>query len=189
MIQLTAEPFIQVIVDLQVPRMAFGRSCLIGDAAFALRPHIGVGTAKAADDAWQLGTAPTRSHRGICPRSAQGLGDSTTACGPARTAKGPRRGSQLAGRHLAGRRAAPVRAAGAWRQRSTGRRLTLPPCSSIGYGDRRMTIALVDLLEVTEGLRGNAEHGGQHPRWKPADGLTNADVVLVFRRAGVLDDD
>jgi 2,6-dihydroxypyridine 3-monooxygenase len=37
--------------------MAFGRSCLIGDAAFALRPHIGVGTAKAADDARQLGTA------------------------------------------------------------------------------------------------------------------------------------
>src|SRR5258705_10404205 len=37
--------------------MAFGRSCLIGDAAFALRPHIGVGTAKAADDAWQLGRA------------------------------------------------------------------------------------------------------------------------------------
>jgi hypothetical protein len=29
----------------------------IGDAAFALRPPIGVGTEKAADDAWQLGTA------------------------------------------------------------------------------------------------------------------------------------
>jgi 2,6-dihydroxypyridine 3-monooxygenase len=56
-VQRTAEPFIQVIVDLEVPRMAFGRSCLMGDAAFALRPHIGVGTAKAADDAWQLGTA------------------------------------------------------------------------------------------------------------------------------------
>ena len=56
-VQQTADPFIQVIVDLQVPRMAFGRSCLIGDAAFALRPHIGVGTAKAADDAWQLGTS------------------------------------------------------------------------------------------------------------------------------------
>ena len=37
--------------------MAFGRSCLIGDAAFVLRPHIGAGTAKAADDAWQLGNA------------------------------------------------------------------------------------------------------------------------------------
>jgi 2,6-dihydroxypyridine 3-monooxygenase len=57
LVRRTAEPFIQVIVDLEVSRMTFGRSCLIGDAAFALRPHIGVGTAKAADDAWQLGTA------------------------------------------------------------------------------------------------------------------------------------
>jgi 2,6-dihydroxypyridine 3-monooxygenase len=55
LVQRSVEPFIQVIVDLEVPRMAFGRTCLIGDAAFALRPHIGVGTAKAADDAWQLG--------------------------------------------------------------------------------------------------------------------------------------
>jgi 2,6-dihydroxypyridine 3-monooxygenase len=56
-VQQTADPFIQVIVDLEVPRMAFGRCCLIGDAACVLRPHIGVGTAKAADDAWQLGNA------------------------------------------------------------------------------------------------------------------------------------
>ena len=55
LIRRSIEPFIQVIVDLEVPRMAFGRTCLIGDAAFVLRPHIGVGTAKAADDAWQLG--------------------------------------------------------------------------------------------------------------------------------------
>src|SRR6202012_4777531 len=57
LVQQPAEPFVQVIVDLEVPQMAFGRSCLIGDAAFALRPHIGAGTAKAADDAWQLGNA------------------------------------------------------------------------------------------------------------------------------------
>jgi 2,6-dihydroxypyridine 3-monooxygenase len=57
LVRRTAEPFIQVIVDLEVPRIAFGRTCLIGDAAFALRPHIGSGTAKAADDAWQLGEA------------------------------------------------------------------------------------------------------------------------------------
>jgi 2,6-dihydroxypyridine 3-monooxygenase len=56
-VQRSAEPFVQVIVDLEVPRMAFGRSCLIGDAAFGLRPHIGAGTARAADDAWQLGNA------------------------------------------------------------------------------------------------------------------------------------
>ena len=57
LVQRSGEPFVQVIVDLEVPRMAFGRTCLIGDAAFALRPHIGAGTAKAADDAWQLGNA------------------------------------------------------------------------------------------------------------------------------------
>jgi 2,6-dihydroxypyridine 3-monooxygenase len=57
LVQRSAEPFVQVIVDLGVPRIAFGRTCLIGDAAFALRPHIGAGTAKAAEDAWQLGNA------------------------------------------------------------------------------------------------------------------------------------
>lgn len=47
---------------------------------------------------------------------------------------------------------------------------------------------VVDLLEGTESLCRNAEDSGQHPRWKPADGLTYADVVFVLRRTGVLDD-
>jgi 2,6-dihydroxypyridine 3-monooxygenase len=49
-----AEPFVQVIYDIEVPRMAFGRACLIGDAAFAVRPHAAAGTAKAAEDGWAL---------------------------------------------------------------------------------------------------------------------------------------
>jgi 2,6-dihydroxypyridine 3-monooxygenase len=53
----TAEPFIQVILDVDVPRIAFGRACLVGDAAFTLRPHVAAGTAKAAEDAWKLGEA------------------------------------------------------------------------------------------------------------------------------------
>ena len=53
----TAEPYIQVIVDVAVERMASGRVCLIGDGAFTLRPHIAVGTAKAAEDAWTLAAA------------------------------------------------------------------------------------------------------------------------------------
>jgi 2,6-dihydroxypyridine 3-monooxygenase len=53
----TAEPFVQVVFDVEVPRMAFGRVCLIGDAAFALRPHAAAGSAKAAEDAWKLGEA------------------------------------------------------------------------------------------------------------------------------------
>jgi 2,6-dihydroxypyridine 3-monooxygenase len=53
----TVEPFVQVVFDVEVPRMAFGRVCLIGDAAFALRPHAAAGSAKAAEDAWKLGEA------------------------------------------------------------------------------------------------------------------------------------
>ena len=53
----TAQPFLQVIYDIDVPRMAFGRVCLIGDAAFVVRPHAAAGTAKAAADAWALADA------------------------------------------------------------------------------------------------------------------------------------
>lgn len=53
----TAEPFVQLIVDVAVPRMVVGPVCILGDAAFALRPHAAVGTAKAAEDAWQLARA------------------------------------------------------------------------------------------------------------------------------------
>jgi 2,6-dihydroxypyridine 3-monooxygenase len=53
----TEHPFVQVISDIEVERMAFGRVCLLGDAAFALRPHAAAGTAKAAADAWTLAEA------------------------------------------------------------------------------------------------------------------------------------
>jgi 2-polyprenyl-6-methoxyphenol hydroxylase-like FAD-dependent oxidoreductase len=42
--------------------MAFGRVCLTGDAAFALRPHAAAGTAKAAADAWALAEALAATH-------------------------------------------------------------------------------------------------------------------------------
>lgn len=48
-------PMIQAIFDLAVPRMVFGRVCLLGDAAFGLRPHVAAGQAKACADAWALG--------------------------------------------------------------------------------------------------------------------------------------
>lgn len=54
-----AEPFVQAVYDIAVPRMAFGRVCLIGDAAFAVRPHAAAGTAKAAADGWALAEALT----------------------------------------------------------------------------------------------------------------------------------
>ena len=50
----TEQPFVQSIHDIEVDRMAFDRVCLLGDAAFAVRPHAAAGTAKAADDGWRL---------------------------------------------------------------------------------------------------------------------------------------
>jgi 2,6-dihydroxypyridine 3-monooxygenase len=57
LIRATPEPFVQVIIDVEVPAMVRGRVCLVGDAAFALRPHIAAGTAKAAADARALAEA------------------------------------------------------------------------------------------------------------------------------------
>ena len=54
LVTATAEPFIQAISDLAVDRMAFGRTCLLGDAAFVVRPHTAGATAKAAADAMAL---------------------------------------------------------------------------------------------------------------------------------------
>ena len=61
-VQRTRLPFVQVIFDIEVDQMAFGRVCLIGDAAFALRPHAAAGTAKAAADAWALAEALATTH-------------------------------------------------------------------------------------------------------------------------------
>lgn len=49
--------FLQVLFDVAVPTMAAGRACLIGDAAFAVRPHAATATAKGAEDAWALADA------------------------------------------------------------------------------------------------------------------------------------
>jgi 2,6-dihydroxypyridine 3-monooxygenase len=53
----TKQPYIQPVLDIAVPQMAFGRVALLGDAAFAARPHAAAGTAKAAADAWALADA------------------------------------------------------------------------------------------------------------------------------------
>jgi 2,6-dihydroxypyridine 3-monooxygenase len=54
MVLMAEHPFIQTVFDVEVPRMVFGRVCLLGDAAFAVRPHAAAGTAKAAAEAWSL---------------------------------------------------------------------------------------------------------------------------------------
>jgi 2-polyprenyl-6-methoxyphenol hydroxylase-like FAD-dependent oxidoreductase len=56
-IHATKHPFLQPIYDLETPQMAFGRIALAGDAAFVIRPHVGAGVTKAAEDAAALAAA------------------------------------------------------------------------------------------------------------------------------------
>ena len=56
----TPRPFLQPIYDLAVPHMTAGRVALIGDAAFVVRPHVGAGVLKAAEDAQALAGALAR---------------------------------------------------------------------------------------------------------------------------------
>lgn len=58
-VQRADEPFLQALFDVDIPRMVFGRICLVGDAAFAVRPHAAAATAKGASDAWALAEAIT----------------------------------------------------------------------------------------------------------------------------------
>ncbi|MPZ54086.1 MAG: monooxygenase [Acidimicrobiia bacterium] len=52
---------IQAIFDLESDRMVFDRACLLGDAAFAVRPHVAAGQAKACADGWALADALQRA--------------------------------------------------------------------------------------------------------------------------------
>lgn len=51
------QPFLQPIYDLESRAMVVGRVALVGDAAFVVRPHVGGGVVKAAEDAAALATA------------------------------------------------------------------------------------------------------------------------------------
>ena len=69
-VEKTAVPFLQPIFDLVSPTLAFDRVALLGDAAMVARPHVGMGVAKAGDDAVALaqciaehGTAPLALQR------------------------------------------------------------------------------------------------------------------------------
>jgi 2-polyprenyl-6-methoxyphenol hydroxylase-like FAD-dependent oxidoreductase len=48
------QPILSPIFDLESPRLVFGRVLLLGDSAFAVRPHVGTGVTKAALDAQAL---------------------------------------------------------------------------------------------------------------------------------------
>lgn len=53
----TVNPFVQVIVDMNVPQMYRGRIVILGDSASVVRPHTASGTAKAFENAIGLATA------------------------------------------------------------------------------------------------------------------------------------
>lgn len=57
LVEMTEEPFVQIMVDCAPHKMAFGRVCLLGDAGFVARPHAAAGTAKGAEEAWLLSRA------------------------------------------------------------------------------------------------------------------------------------
>ena len=76
--------------------MAFGRVCLIGDAAFVARPHAAAGTAKAAADAWALAEAldaSTPTSRRPCGRGSRASWRSAASCSSGRGASAPARRS------------------------------------------------------------------------------------------------
>jgi 2,6-dihydroxypyridine 3-monooxygenase len=85
-VRATSAPFLQVIVDLDVPAMVRGRVCVLGDAAFVLRPHIAAGTAKAADDARALADA-IRQTNGAVPAALRAWEAGRLALGRAAMAR------------------------------------------------------------------------------------------------------
>jgi len=60
-LEKTPQPFLQPIFDLESNTLTMGRVALMGDAAFVARPHIGMGVAKASEDAVALADA-IRTH-------------------------------------------------------------------------------------------------------------------------------
>jgi 2,6-dihydroxypyridine 3-monooxygenase len=65
------QPLIQAVFDLESPRMAFGRVCLVGDAAIGLRPHVAAGQAKACADGWALRDALASSNGDVASALAE----------------------------------------------------------------------------------------------------------------------
>jgi 2-polyprenyl-6-methoxyphenol hydroxylase-like FAD-dependent oxidoreductase len=65
LVAATKEPFVQAILDLGVPQMAFGRIALVGDAAFIPRPHTAASVSKGAANAIALADALVARDRDV----------------------------------------------------------------------------------------------------------------------------
>ena len=106
-VEKTAAPFLQPIYDLVSPRLAHGRIALMGDAAFVARPHVGMGVAKAGDDAMAL--AACIAAHGATPQALSHYDEQRR----------------------------PAGAAVVQRARQLGAPLALPPGSALPYRDPR----------------------------------------------------
>ena len=117
----TRKPFIQQVLDVEVPRMTFGRTCLIGDAAFTARPpprggH-GQGRGRRLEPGAVCRRREVRSSNGsgclgkAAPASRLGAGRARQRHGATLTVRKPlRTGRPLAGVWtLPARRLAPTR--------------------------------------------------------------------------------
>ncbi len=82
----TEHPFIQVVMDVKSPRMAVGRVCILGDAAFSARPHAAAGTTKAAENAWALAET-IAEFEGDLTGALRPWSDHQTALGPSLVAR------------------------------------------------------------------------------------------------------
>jgi 2-polyprenyl-6-methoxyphenol hydroxylase-like FAD-dependent oxidoreductase len=93
MIEKTAQPFLQPIYDMTSEGIARGRICLLGDAAFVARPHVGMGVAKAMDDAMAL--AGALQALGPTPAALQAYQAARLPAGRALVERGRRLGSDM----------------------------------------------------------------------------------------------
>lgn len=91
----TPDPFVQAIVDLESPRMAWQRVCLLGDAAFVPRPHTAASTAKAAGDVLALAAALREHGPGREPDALRAWEPGRLAVGKSLGAHGRRLGRRL----------------------------------------------------------------------------------------------
>ena len=86
--------FFQTIVDLEMPQMVQGPVAMLGDAAFAVRPHTGMGVIKAAGDAVCLADA-IAAHPGDLARALAVYDAERTRYGHYLVRQGRRLGTQI----------------------------------------------------------------------------------------------
>lgn len=97
LVAASQDPFIQTVHDLTAPRLVFDRTCVIGDAAAFIRPHMAAGTAKAAADGFALAESLTQ-HPNDLQAALSAWEDSQLAAGSRLVAKARHRGDIYTGR-------------------------------------------------------------------------------------------